>query len=459
MHAPSRLAGSFRDPSGYVFRHEGFIYRWVAREYAETYLALERSGLFAELFERGWLAPHEEVSLPHCQEAFKVIRPQQIPLISYPYEWCFGQLKAAALLTLDIQIAAMARGFSLKDASNYNIQFVGAFPMLIDTLSFEPYVPGRPWIAYRQFCQHFLAPLLLVHYRDVRFLKHLSTDVQGIPLDLASKLLPWTSLMNLSVLSHIHLHVQTGARASGRDDSRNSKAHVSEAGLTGILENLRGLVRRLKWEPSASTWRDYYSATNYSDESMRHKQQIIEQTIDAFPSKPTLALDFGGNTGRYSRLFSARKTYVATLDVDVSCVEISYRQTQKESDRLVLPMVLDLANPSPAIGWANRERETLEQRVAGGAGAVMALALIHHLVISLNIPMRGVAEYFSKFASRLIIEWVPASDSQVQRLLASRILPPDYTEDSFREAMGQFFPRHTATRIYGSERSIYFYEA
>ncbi len=186
------VAASFRDPSGFLFSRNGALYRQINRVYADDYDHLISSGLYDQLVKSGLLIPHREVSEKpvYPELAVKVIQPELVPFISYPYEWSFSQLKDAALATLAIQKRSIKAGMSLKDASAYNIQFINGKPTLIDTLSFEIYKEGKPWDAYRQFCQHFLAPLALMARVDVRLGQLLRVFIDGIPLDLASRLLP-----------------------------------------------------------------------------------------------------------------------------------------------------------------------------------------------------------------------------------------------------------------------------
>ena len=214
---------SFRDPSGFLFTRDGVLYRQVNQVYAEDYRKLMDSGLYAKLVKAGLLIPHTEVDIEPANKklAFKVLCPEYVPFISYPYEWSFGQLKDAALATLSIQKRALKAGMVLKDASAYNIQFQRGKPTLIDTLSFEIYQEGEPWVAYRQFCQHFLAPLALMAYQDVRLSQLLRVYIDGIPLDLASELLPARTRWNLGLATHIHLHA--------RAQKRYAEVAVSEA--------------------------------------------------------------------------------------------------------------------------------------------------------------------------------------------------------------------------------------
>ncbi|MGZ9224458.1 MAG: SAM-dependent methyltransferase, partial [Anaerolineales bacterium] len=256
-----QLAASFRDPSGFLFCRDGVLYRQVNRKYEQEYVRLMDSGLYEKLIKAGLLIPHIEVDgLPAMGEAaFKVIQPERVPFISYPYEWSFGQLKDAALATLSIQRRALKAGMSLKDASAYNIQFVRGKATLIDTLSFEMYKEGQPWVAYRQFCQHFLAPLALMALKDVRLNQLLRVYIDGVPLDLASQLLPWKTRFNFGLLTHIHLHAGAQKRYAyaGEEIKSRSGGTFGRQAMTGLIDSLGATVRKLDWKPGGTEWGNY----------------------------------------------------------------------------------------------------------------------------------------------------------------------------------------------------------
>jgi len=273
----SILSSSFRDPSGFLFRADGRLMRQVNQTYADDYNLLKQSGLYDILVRKGLLIPHEEVSLDFAPRpgAYKVLRPVEIPFISYPYEWAFSQLKDAALTTLRIQKLALKKGMTLKDASAYNIQFYQGRPVLIDTLSFTGYQDGSPWIAYGQFCRHFLAPLALMAYRDVRLAALLRTNIDGIPLDLASRLLPTRTRINPGLLMHLHAHAASQKKHE-KAGGAAKRPTVSKKNLVGIVDSLRGVVQGLKWKLPVTEWGDYYDNTNYSDDSLLQKKKLVE---------------------------------------------------------------------------------------------------------------------------------------------------------------------------------------
>jgi len=455
-----RVSASFRDPSGFLFYQNGILYRQINNSYRNDYEHLIRSGLYNDLIGSGLLIPHEEVNIDPVEplQAYKVIRPEPVAFVSYPYEWSFSQLKDAALTTLTIQKRALEFGMSLKDASAYNIQFHQGRPILIDTLSFETYREGKPWIAYRQFCQHFLAPLALMACRDIRLSQLSRVYIDGLPLDLTSRLLPARTWLSLSLLIHLHLHAVAQRRYANTpvNQTRLVTRYVSRAAFLGLIESLESAVRRLHWKPAGTEWVEYYATTNYIPEAMQHKQQLVCEFLDHI--RPHTVWDLGANTGLFSRLASRQGIFTVAFDIDPGAVERNYLRCVAERETNLLPLVLDLTNPSPSIGWNTQERMSWLDRAP--ADTILALAVIHHLAIANNIPLEQLAKFFSQLGHWLIIEFVPKSDSQVQRLLATRDdIFPEYTEAGFEQTFLRFFIRHAAERIRGSDRILYLMEA
>jgi hypothetical protein len=447
---------SFRDPSGRVFESDGVLYRSVASSYRPHYDALFSSGLYESLTSSGLLVPHEEVDpdIGRATDVYRVIRPERIPFISYPYEWSFSALKDAALATLRIQSTALDHGMSLKDASAFNVQFRNGEPVLIDTLSFEIYEEETPWAAYRQFCQHFVTPLALMSYVDVRLGLLAKLYVDGIPLDLGSNLLPRRSRFSIGTKLHIHSHAKSMQKHSHAGVGvREMKGRFSRRAFRGFIDSLTSTIKSYQWQPSGTEWADYYSeADHYSHESLEVKKRVVATYLDEL--RPSLVFDLGANTGVFSRLASERGALTVSLDADPAVVEVNYRKMVANDEDDLLPLVFDLTNPSPGIGWANAERDALDRR--GVADVGMALALIHHLVIGNNVPFALLASYFSSLCRSLIIEFVPKDDPKVQGLLASREdVFGDFNEKSFEEAFEEHFAIGRRTEISGTGRSIY----
>ncbi len=453
----TRLPASFRDPSGFLFFDDGVLYRQVNQVYAENFDHLMDSGLYNGLVKARLLIPHKETEHAPAEKdtAYKVLQPEIVPFISYPYEWSFSQYKDAALVTLSIQKRALKRGMSLKDASVYNIQFFHGRPILLDTLSFEKYQEGQPWIAYKQFCQHFLAPLALMALKDVRLSQLMRIHIDGIPLDLASKLLPISTRFNFGLLTHIHIHAGAQKRYADTEIKRTKeRVNMSKQAMIGLIDSLQASVKKLQWDAGGTEWGNYYDITNYSDTAFKHKKETIEKWI--VQVKPSSVWDLGANNGVFSRIASRAGIYTISSDIDPAAVEQNYLQMRKDKEKNLLPLMQDLTNPSAALGWAHRERDGFTQR--GPADMVFALALVHHLAISNNVPLAQVAEYFAELGNWLVIEFVPKSDSQVMKLLQSREDIFDrYTSEGFEEAFVKYFEVQERVNVVESDRVLFLY--
>jgi ribosomal protein L11 methylase PrmA len=451
-----RDAASFRDPSAFVFWRDGQPYRQIDRAFATEWDAFEASPLKERLFEQRRLIRHEPVDfdLATVPGAHAVIRPEPIEFLSYPYEWTFGELREAALLTLDIQLDALADGWTLKDASAYNIQFHEARPIHIDSASFERLEEGSPWIAYRQFCEQFLAPLALAARRDVRLADLLRLGPDGIPLDLASHLLPKRTWLDFGLLSHVHLHARAQKRHAGNADGGQAarRATVSRARLEGLIKNLRSTVARLDWQPGGTEWADYAENTSYGERATADKDRLVDAWLRELPGPRVW--DLGANTGRFSRIAADAGKRVVAFDIDPAAAERHFRAVREAERTDILPLVMDIANPSPAIGWAGRERRSLLDRA--NADAILALALVHHLALTRNVPLPMLFDLFADLAPSAIVEFVPKEDPMARRLLATRRdVFPTYDLDGFRAAASTRFEIVREAPIADSPRVLF----
>jgi hypothetical protein len=324
--------------------------------------------------------------------------------------------------------------------------------VLIDTLSFEEYVEGKPWVAYRQFCQHFLAPLALMSYTDVRLNQLLRIHIDGIPLDLASELLPRRTRLRFGLLAHLHLHARSEKRYETKQVDVREIRGVSKNSLIGLIGSLKRAVERLKWKPAGTEWAEYEKETNYTDASLEHKKRLVSGYLDRI--SPEELWDMGANTGVFSRIAAEKGIFTVAMDVDPACVELNYLECLKRGEERVQPLLADFTNPSPGVGWRNLERDSLFAR--GPVDAAMALALVHHLAISNNVPLPLLAEFFAATCENLVIEFVPKTDSQVQFLLLSREdIFDDYNRDAFEAAFGRLFSIEDSADITESQRTLY----
>lgn len=445
---------SFRDPSGFVYYKGKKVFRQVNRSYKQDFDLLFKSGLYKELVRQRYLLPHKRITKNHSasKKAYSTLTTDTISFVSYPYEWAFSQFKDAALLTLQIQNTALRHDMFLKDASGYNIQFIDGKPVLIDILSFQRYKPGYPWVAYRQFCQHFLGPLLLMNLVDVRANQLLKTYLDGIPLDLVSKLLPRRTFFSFSIASHIHIHAKKQQQFADARNVTKKTNSLSKVALLGIIDNLMTTVSKLTYQKQKTEWGEYYDATNYSYKAFKKKKELVENYIKI--ARPKTILDIGANTGEFSRIASRKGIHTISADLDPLAVEKNYLNIKKFNEKNILPLMIDITNPSPAIGWLNSERKSFIQR--GPFDLVMALAVLHHLAISNNLPFNRIADFFQEFGSFLIIEFVPKRDSQVQKLLRTREdIFDSYSQEEFEKVFSQKFKVLKKNPVTGSKRTCY----
>jgi hypothetical protein len=453
--ATEQVAASFRDPNGFVFRRGSVLYRQVNEVHRPHFDRFIESGLYDRLIADELLVAHEDadVSLAAAPDAYRVILPEQIPFISYPYEWSFSMLRDAALVTLRIQELALDHGMSLRDATAYNLTFRGGRPLFLDTTSFELVPEGRPWVAYRQFCQHFLAPLVLMSLRDARLGQLSRLYIDGVPLDLASALLPAGAGARPGIALHIRMHARSQRRhATAVAGSAKTRSFSTNA-FRGVVASLRKTIERLRHPAGASVWRDYYDeADHYSAEASRRKEALVRAWIDEV--RPRAVWDLGANTGRFARLASRTGIDTLALDVDPFCVDEAYRTARAEGDEHLLPLIQDLTNPSTGIGWAGRERTSLGDR--GPADLVLALALIHHLAIANNLALTSIVDELNHLGRWAIVEFVPKNDPKVQRLMQNREdVFPDYSVEQFETAADARFRIQHREPVADSGRTMY----
>jgi hypothetical protein len=446
----NRLPSSFRDPSGFIFTDNNQLYRQINKSYFDDFNLLHSSGLYDILVDKGYLVSHEIIDE---NDDYIIIKPSEIPYISYPYEWCFTQYLDAALLTLDITLIALEYGMILKDASAYNIQFINFKPILIDTLSFTKYKNNSPWIAYGQFCRHFLAPLALMSHLDMRLNQLMKVFIDGIPLDIASNLLPFNTRFNIGLHLHIHAHAKQQRLYAASSNIKHKEIVLPKSSLMAIVNNLRSTAKKLQKDYKDTEWAKYYeNMLNYSEQAFKTKGSILRAMLQKV--KPASVCDLGANTGLFSAIASETADLVVAYDIDIEAVDKHYCSLNTIGKQGILPLVCDLANPSPSLGWNLSERMSLFERKY--FDCVLALAIVHHICISGNVPLQMAAEFFSNLGKYLIIEFVPKSDSQVQILLATREdIFPSYSKIGFEEAFKEYYDIMEVQEITDSERIIY----
>ena len=452
-----REPASFRDPANEVYYVGDEVRRAIrGRRAVADWQAVAASGFFGRLVAEGAICATEQVTddpapdpaaAGDADRVEVVLRHERVPFISYPYEWTFSMLKDAAAAHLDLLLAAVPEGIITKDGTAYNLQWRGTQPVFIDIGSFERLRDGEPWAGYRQFCQTMLYPLMLQSHLDIDFRPWLRGQVEGIEPGQLRRMFTGSRRWKAGVLRHVHLQhalERRYAHASGsqmRSDLRS--AGFSTELVLATLRGLRKLVDRLDWQPETSHWVGYRDTCSYSAADTRAKQDFVDGALAA-AGRLRLVLDLGANDGAYARLAAERADYVVAVEADHAVTDTLYRKLRDEGQRRILPLVMDLADPSPGIGWRGRERAGFDRR-AHDADAVLALALVHHLAIGRNVPLPEVLDWLAALGRHVVVEFVDPADPMAQRLLANKPagLFDDYRADVFERL---FRERFTVTR-------------
>ena len=442
--------GSFRDRTARVFYHDGKILRGLNGTALKEWDSLAATKFYRRFSDSGAIVRTQQrdlssVPLPSADQPWAgVLEHEMLPFVSYPYEWSFEMLRDAALLQLDLVLAALDEGMSLKDASAYNVQWKGASPVFVDLASFYKRSEGEPWVGYRQFCQMFLYPLLLQAYRDVPFQPWMRGSIDGMDAEVCLRLLSARDYLRAGVLAHVYL--QAKAQAAYSSTSRDVRSDLTKAGFDSSIikanaERLRGLVAGLQWRPKQSTWSDYLKCGHYEASDAEQKRDFVRAT--AASRAWNLAWDIGCNVGVFSRIAAAHARYVVAMDADHVAVDKLYRALKAERVDNILPLVVNVTDPSPPLGWRNLERRAITDR--GRPDLVLALALIHHVVIGGNIPTAEFIQWLADLGGDLVIEFVTREDPMVVTLLRNK-------EDHYADYHQDVFERELSARFHIAKR-------
>lgn len=447
---------SFRDPSGFVFEQNDSVYRQVNLIYKEHYDQLLSSGLYERLVTKKLLISHHEVkdAVATDDQVYKIIEPERINLISYSCEWSFDMLKDAALLTLKIATIALDYSMVLKDATPYNIQWHKGRLIFIDTLSFEKYEEGKPWIAYRQFCESFLSPLLLMHYKKTDLHEMQFAYPEGIPLETTRRLLPWRSTLSVHTWLHIHMHAKFSRKHAGKSEQG---AVVSKKKLIGLLMSLKTLIQSLHFKNIQTTWGNYYEEAAKRETYLETKKEIIKNWLNELPVL-NAGIDFGSNNGEFTRLLTEKGIRSIAMDIDAVAINKLYLKNKEAINELIQPLLVDLSKPTPSYGLNNTERQSLLGRIYH-RDIGLHLALIHHLCLGKNIPFTAIASMLVDCCKYLVIEFVPKSDYRSQILLTNKKDIYDwYTEEIFEKEFSAYFNIRKKIEIADTGRILFLME-
>lgn len=439
MTLPFFDEGSFRDPEGHVFYFKNKVYRTIDPSAVGRMKSLIGCSFFSEWAQEYKIIPtqvlrSDELFPKEFSSTEYVLNHEKVPYITYPFEWTFSMLREGALLSLDLMQVLLKNGYILKDGTAWNVCFYKGKPCFYDILSIETYREGQPWEGLFQFLQEFLYPLMLQAYHGIDFQPIWRATQQGVPLHLLYKTLSKTSLFKKGVFKYVFLQQKFSANKT------IARAHLKEEfsaqtfpkkALQNLINDLKKCIQSLHVSKDHSVWKNYDSQNSYKEADTRDKESFIERGLKIL-SSPTV-IDLGCNTGRYSFLAS-KFSSVISCDLDPSCLDDIY--TKKNPN--VLPVVLNLMTPSPAMGWRLTERKDVFSRLK--ADSFMALALIHHLCISCNVPLKNFVRFLHSMAPQGIVEWVDKSDPMVQFLLRNRAdIFKDYTLENFEVLLSECF--------------------
>lgn len=453
-------AGSLRDPGGRVYIFDDRVFRTVMPIAVADFEFVRKTPALEALIRDGLLIP-EKVVEPQILGSFAsgacyVLEHPRLPFISYPYEWCFAELKAAALLHLDLHARVLEHGVTLCDSSAYNVQFRGCQPIFIDHLSFRRYREGEIWAGHRQFCEQFLNPILLRAVTGVSHNAWFRGSLEGITSSELSRLLPFSKKLSWKTLVHVVLLAHFQESATKRSDVLVKQKSLPLPAFQMMLRSLRNWVRKLEPANGGNTvWSDYAQQSSYSIEEIRQKKGFVSEFAAA--TKPSILWDIGCNTGEFTKVaLESGAKYAVGFDSDQRALDKAFSRAHKEKLDF-LPLFFDAANPTPNQGWAEAERMGVMRRAS--ADAVLALAIVHHLAISRNIPLREIVNWLTTIAPTGIIEFVPKSDPMVQALLRYRNdIFNDYTENSFENHLRSRAKIVKTVTVSATNRQLYWFQ-
>ena len=439
-----RVKGSYRDPNNHVFRTQNRVFRCLKGSDAEFFKSFIVSDFFKQKRRHeivdSWLINKNELEGLGLKKstinAYDIwIEHQHLSFITYPYEWSFEQYRKAALFHLNLQMDALHAGFQLKDASAFNVQFIGNSPIFIDLPSFTSYHEGEPWVAYKQFCEMFLGPLLINSYTGIEAQRWIKSNLDGINLQDCSKILPWRTYLKFSIFGNIHVQALAAKKITSASKFVSAKKiFMKKTHLVALLQSMIKLISSLK-NSNQSYWKEYEGNTSYSENLVTEKLSIIHKF--AATAKLSRVLDIGCNAGQFSEILLKNGIKeVIGVDIDGGALDKAIQRPSLKGKHF-FPLLYDFTNPSPAIGWQLEERETLTERLPTCDGLV-CLAFIHHLVIGHNIPMESFIEMLVSLAPKGIVEFPTKEDPMVKGLLKYRDdIFEDYTASDFEKTLSK----------------------
>lgn len=454
--------GSYRDPAGKIFYHEGKIYRGLSKDGLKRYNYIKEKKILEESIKNKFLI--NTIEATNLSKNLKIdefefyLEHEKIGFISYPYEWCFDQLKNAALHHLNFQLFLLERNCVLIDASAYNIQFINTKPIFIDVLSLAEYSEGSYWVAHKQFCENFLNPLLLSAKKNINFNNWFRGNLEGISTTETNNVLNFFDKFNIGIFFHVYLmsriEDQTIKNPNRAYKKLKNKKSISKKTYRNLLIQLKNLISDLKKKEGVSKWQNYSSNNTYKSNEEIEKIKTVKEFSNKY--KFNFLADLGCNDGVYSfaSLESGAKNVVG-FDFDLNALNKAHKEAKKNKFNFQA-VFMDAANPSPNQGWNSLERKSLQKRI--DFDGMLALAFHHHLAIAKNIPFEDSLRWLVNFAPKGLIEFVPKKDETIKKMLQLR---DDvfyyYNEENFINILSKFVKIISKKTISVSGRTLYEY--
>jgi ribosomal protein L11 methylase PrmA len=462
MNDIRRDPASYRDRSGHVYADRDKIYRTVTEFGADAFAAIASQPVIARLQSDNRLIDFRQLPASDWPSSITALKPAvvvehpKLPVISYPYEWSFAALRAAALAHLDLHMDLLNDGLTLTDASAYNVQFVNSRPIFIDVLSIRPYLAGEYWLAHNQFLEQFLNPLLLEARCGVSFANFLRSALEGIPSQDLNRLLPLKAKLAPSTFFDVVLPSWLGANSKrlAEHPGQPSRRALPPSAFRRLLLHLRHVIEGLS-PTRRSAWAEYSVQNTYSENARRAKEAAVREFAQLL--RPRQLIDIGCNDGTYSRVaLEAGAASAIGLETDRSSLDKAFTEAQRRG-LAFFPLAIDFANPSPGQGWRGIERRSFLDRIS--PDATLGLAVTHHLAIGRNLPLDEVIEDLVSLAPAGLIEFIPKSDPMVDFMLQRRHdIFAEYNEQQFRSGVLKFARLVREFRLPDSGRVLFWYE-
>ncbi len=437
--------GSFKDPDGRVLHVDGRVLRTLSPEAERRMEDLLSTSVFQKLVDDQLVIPthfaNDTSGVPPLEGVWssRLLEHAPLDMVTYPYEWSFEMFRDAALTTLTVLRKLLDGGYILKDGTPFNVMHFHGRMTFIDILSIDRYQQGQPWEGYAQFCRQFLFPLMAASHKGFDFRAYLRGKPDGMTAGEITRILGVFGFRYKGSLRHVYLHSALEQAFGGNDvgvrENITPKALPKQT-LYNIVDSLYRVIEKLSGPTQQSEWSDYTATCTYTKADTELKATMIQNGLTELAPESRL-VDLGSNTGEFSLIAADIMKLVISMDIDNICVDKLYKRLQNGEITNIVPLFTDLCNPAPAQGWGLVERPSLFERLQ--ADHFIALALVHHICISANVPVPAFVELLAQFSGG-IVEWVDKTDPMVQQLLRNRVdIFDDYTWDYFLACLKKQF--------------------